>query len=65
MTKNSTSKIKEPIIHRDMLGVEIAVGKYVAASYQNTMHVCKVIKISPKMITIDMIFKNNYNNNSK
>lgn len=45
-------KEKEKIVHTDILGQEITDGCYVASSHRNTMHICKVIKISPKMLRI-------------
>ena len=41
---------KEEIIHKDLLGQPLSVGMHVATAIGNTLYVCKVAKVTPKMI---------------
>lgn len=46
------TKEKEPIEHHDIIGQPLIDGNYVVASVRNCVKVCKIIKVSPKMIHI-------------
>lgn len=48
----ATKKVKEPIVHEDIIGQPLAEGNYVVASVRNCVKVCKIIKLSPVMIHI-------------
>lgn len=43
---------KESVIHTDILGQELTEGCYVAAPRHNTMYICRVMKLNPKMIRV-------------
>jgi hypothetical protein len=43
---------KEKVEHTDILGQPLKEGNYVATSRKNTMHICRIIKVSPKMIRV-------------
>lgn len=49
---DDTKPKKEPVKHIDILGQEITEGCYVAAPRSNTMYICRVTKLNPKMIRI-------------
>ena len=51
----STKKIKEPIIHLDIIGRWIQVGDYVAAINCGALHVAKVTKMTPKMVKVKIL----------
>jgi hypothetical protein len=41
---------KEPIEHVDILGQPLKEGSYVAISRSNSMYICQITKITPKMM---------------
>ena len=41
---------KEKIEHVDILGQPLAEGNYVAISRHNAMYICRIVKITPKMM---------------
>lgn len=49
---------KVEIVHVDLLGNEIHVGNHVAAYYFNGLTVCRVEKLTPKMVKVKPIDKN-------
>lgn len=51
-------KIKENIVHKDILGVEVSVGDVVAAAKSNSLYICKITKSTNKMIRIKELTKN-------
>lgn len=54
---------KEPVVHTDILGQEITEGCYVAVPHRNTMYICKVTKINPKMIRVVNVKNTGYRAN--
>lgn len=56
----SEKKIKEPVEHTDILGQTLTEGCYVAAPRHNTMYICRVTKLNPKMIRIVNAKKSGY-----
>lgn len=44
----------------DILGQPLDVGNYVAVGKGNAMYICRVCKITPKMIRAKLINKNDY-----
>lgn len=40
------------IEHKDILGQPLSLGNYVAASQANSLYICQIIKITPKMIRV-------------
>lgn len=53
-------KKKEQVVHTDILGQELVEDCYVAAPRSNTMYICKVTKLNPKMIRIVNVQKTAY-----
>jgi hypothetical protein len=49
----TTEKIEKK--HFDILGVEVKLGNYVAVPRNNVMKICKVIKLNPKMISVEVV----------
>jgi hypothetical protein len=43
---------KEKPIHTDILGQPLSEGNYVAISHHNTMHICSITKLNPKMMRV-------------
>lgn len=43
---------KESVIHQDILGQPVEVGNYVAVSHHNSLYICKVGKITNKMVRV-------------
>ena len=43
---------KDPIIHYDLLGEEITLGKYAASFNGNSLSLFVIDKINPKMVTL-------------
>ena len=43
---------KDPIVHYDMLGEEIAVGNYAASFDSNSLKLFVIDKLNPKMVTV-------------
>ena len=39
-------------IHEDILGQPISLGSYMAVARSNTLDICSVIKITPKMLRV-------------
>lgn len=48
---------KEPVAHVDLLGNELNVGDYVAASYFKSLAICQVTKLNPKMVGVKQVGK--------
>ena len=50
---------KTEIIHKDILGQDIAIGNYVAASrkfhYSSEMSICRVIRTTPKKVFLENV----------
>lgn len=46
---------------KDILGQDIIVGCHVAAPSGNLLKICKVVKISPKMLHVECVQKVGYN----
>jgi len=53
------TKTKQIFEHTDILGQPIQEGNYVAISHRNSMYICQVTKINPKMIRVIPV-KNTY-----
>jgi hypothetical protein len=47
---NTTKKLIPE--HKDILGQDLSIGNYVAVPYRNDLHVCIIIKLTPKQIRI-------------
>jgi len=46
---------KKEITHLDILGNELQVGDYVAASYYRGLGICRVVKLTPKMVSLNLV----------
>jgi hypothetical protein len=44
--------IKFVIEHKDILGQPLAEGNYVAVSHRNSLQVCQIMKLNPKMMRV-------------
>jgi len=38
--------------HKDILGQDLASGNYVAVPHRNGLHICSIIKITPKQLRV-------------
>lgn len=54
---------KEITSHKDILGQLVSLDNYVAVSHYNSLYVCKVIKITKKLIRVLPIGKGYANSN--
>lgn len=43
---------KETLTHHDIVGQEITVDSHVAVPKSNSLFICKVVKLNPKMIKV-------------
>lgn len=48
-------KEKIKLEHYDILGQPVNEGSYVAISHRNSMHICQITKLNPKMIRVTPI----------
>ena len=45
-------KEKIEIQHVDILGQPLKLNSYVAVAHQNGLHICNIIKLTPKQISV-------------
>lgn len=55
MTSKPRLVKKEKQPHLDVLGRELAEGDFVAAPYHNTLTVCKILRLTPKMLKLSKL----------
>lgn len=54
---------KKVATHVDLLGHELNVGDFVAAHYYNSLSICKITKLNPKMVQIIPVVKGAWRKN--
>lgn len=47
--------MKEAPVHKDVLGRDIRIGDCVAVSSYNSLAICKVTNLTPKMVRVHLI----------
>lgn len=56
----TTTKVKEEIEHRDMLGRKLKVGDFIAYPRRNILCIGQIVKMNPKMPRVQQISKKVY-----
>jgi hypothetical protein len=51
---------KEPIEHKDLLGNPITLESKLAVSHRNSLKICSILKITPKMMRVKPLFVTSY-----
>lgn len=50
-----TTKTKQELIHKDIIGRQLKVGDFVSVVIYNKLEVAKVIKLNPKMVRVKIL----------
>lgn len=51
---------KEPTEHKDLLGNPITMESKLAVSHRNSLKICSLLKITPKMMRVKPLFATGY-----